>query len=487
MKRKNGNLLVPYAFGMFGMQTVITFAASFQAEFCNKMYAALDPNIITACAVILFVSKLVSCFLDPFIGVWIDSAAKNGAGLFRRVRRSILPLAVLTVLLFVFIPFDRFGGRGLMYAYITAVSVLWSVAMSLAEIPMQAMVSSLSDAGSGSRKLAAVSNFAKSMGQSAPPILVTVVMFTVDLVRGAGNTSDAAYYFVNVSVIVLVGTLFMAFFACRRPGEAVSPVRSGQPAASFGGMLRGLRENKNVRVVFLINLLGFARNMSNAVTLQANGALIGKVTLFGRVMDTTANATWVPYVFGSASAFAALFLVPAVNRRLKEKKTYILFAVLDFFFSAAAYLFYVSLRPESPLRYSNGAMYMIMTFSFIGSFLMGVNHFIPLSMTAEIANEEAARSGSGCETAPFAVLTMSVKLGTALSTVVGLWIVGASGYNQLVYEAARITPQMQNTVMLAFMAIPGVSTLLSAVPAFFYRPAPETPAALPGDLPEKTV
>jgi len=50
-----------------------------------------------------------------------------------------------------------------------------------------------------------------------------------------------------------------------------------------------------------------------------------------------------------------------------------------------------------------------------------------------------------------------------------LWIVGASGYNQLIYQSGSITPQMQNTVMIAFMALPGISTLLSAVPAFFFQ------------------
>ena len=117
-------------------------------------------------------------------------------------------------------------------------------------------------------------------------------------------------------------------------------------------------------------------------------------------------------------------------------------------------------------------MYMIMTFSFLGSFLMGVKQFIPLAMTAEISLDESESNGLPYASGPFAALTMSVKLGAALSTVVGLMIVSASGYNQIVFEAGNITPSMQNTVILAFMAIPGISSLISAVPALFYRPAP---------------
>ena len=459
-------ILPLYALGTFGLQAIFGFVASFQAEFWNKMYSGLDGNILIGCAVVLFISKLLSSLLDPIIGVWID---RSGSNLFRIVRRSILPLAILTVLLFLYIPFESFGGKWVMYAYITFVSVLWSVAMSVSEIPMQSIISYLSKNEAGCQKLAAVTNFAKSIGQGAPPVLVTVLMLVVDMLRGAGNTSDASYYLINAVFITALGVLFMVLLTLAKSAGAKSSSANAKDTSSLKTMLLKLRENRNVRIVFLINILGFARAMSNSILLQANGAFIGKVELFGKVFDTTTNATWIPYLFGNITSIAAMIIVPLINKRLKEKKTYILFSVLDFIFSIAAYTFYVLQPAESPVRYGNGAMYMIMTFSFIGSFLMGVNQFIPLSMTAIIAHIESRKNETEYESAPYAILTMSVKLGIALSAVVGLMIVGLSGYNQTVYQSGSITPQMQNTVMLAFMALPGVSTLLSAVPAFFFR------------------
>lgn len=469
MKRNGSksNILLPYAIGTFGMQIIIGFAASFQAEFYNKMYAALDPYILSGCAIILFVSKFISSLLDPLIGVWIDREGRSGVNLFQHVRRSIFPLAFLTVILFIYVPFDS---KLLMYAYITLTSVLWSVAMSFAEIPAQSMISYLSKNDAGCKRLAAMTNIAKSVAQTAPSVLVTVIMLTVDRIKGAGNTSNAAYYLINVSVITVMGVMLMMLLVGAKPaGIYHKTVDTQQASVTIAQMLNDLCKNKSVLIVFLINILGFARNMSTVILLQANGALIGKVVLFGRTFDTTSNATWLPYLFGNLSSGVALFLVPLINRRLKEKKTYILFSVLDFFFSMAAYGFYVAQSTESPLRYGNGAMYMIMVFSFIGSFLMGVNQFIPLAMTAEISQSESGNDSLSFTSAPYAILTMSVKLSTALSTIVGLYIVSTSGYNQLIYQSGQITPQMQNIVMLAFMAIPGVSTLLSAVPALFYR------------------
>ena len=459
-------ILPLYALGTFGLQAIFGFVASFQAEFWNKLYVGLDGNILIGCAVVLFISKLISSLLDPIIGVWMD---KSGSNLFRLVRRSIMPLAFLTLLLFLYIPFDRFGGRWAMYAYITLVSVLWSVAMSFAEIPMQSIISYLSENEAGCQRLAAITNIAKSLGQGAPPVLVTILMLLVDMLRGAGNTSEASYYLINAVFITALGVLFMVLLTLAKNAGEKSSAAKAKETASIKTMLLKLRENRNIRIVFLINILGFARAMSNSILLQANGAFIGKVELFGKVFDTTTNATWIPFLFGNISGTAAMFIVPLINKRLKEKKTYIIFSVLDFIFSIAAYSFYVLQPAGSPVRCGNGAMYMIMTFSFIGSFLMGVNQFIPLSMTAIIAHIESKRNKTEYESAPYAVLTMSVKLGIALSAVVGLMIVGLSGYNQSVYQSGSITPQMQNTVMLAFMALPGISTLLSAVPAFFFK------------------
>ncbi len=472
MKKNSISGILPlYAAGTFGLQAMFGFVFSFQAEFWNKMYASLDDNILFGCAMVLFLSKLLSSLLDPLIGVWID---RTGVNLFKLVRRSILPLSGLTLLLFFYIPFDRLGGKWVMYAYITLVSVLWSIAMSFAEIPMQSVISYLSKNEEGCQKLAAVTNIAKSFGQTAAPIFVTVIMLVVDMIRGAGNTENAVYYIINAFCITVIGALFMLLLTASKSTKVSNSAVNTQKTVSLMQMLVNLRENRNIRIVFLINIVGFARAMSNAILLQANGVFIGKVELFGKTFDTTTNATWIPFLFGNISGFAALVVIPIINKRLKEKKTYILFSVLDFVFSMAAYSFYVLQPAGSTMRYGNSALYMIMTFSFIGSFMMGVNTFIPLSMTAKIAHFESRRKGTEYESAPYAVLTMSVKLGIAICAVVGLWIVGASGYNQLVYQTGSITPKMQNTVMVAFMALPGISTLLSAIPAFFFRLPAET-------------
>ncbi len=472
MRRSNSNnaaaFLLPYALCTFGLQAVIGFTASFQTEFYNKAFAAIDSRIITRCAIILAAAKLISCLLDPVIGMQMDRSAGKGRSLFFWLRGSVAPLAILTVLLFIRLPFERFGGKPLMYAYITFSAVLWNIAMSCTEIPLQSMISYLSETRKDGKRLTFLTNIMKTIGLGAPPILVTVIMLVTDRIRGEGGTSETGYYLINVLTVTAIGLLLSLPMLTRDRQSDRNASVERQSTVSLRQMIDVIRSNKYILIVFFINVLGFARDLSNVIMLQANGALVGKITLFGRTMDTTTSATWIPFVFGNVTSVIALFAVPAINKKLKEKKTYLLFSGAFFIFSVAAWLFYI-LQPEgSPFRSGNGAMHMLMVMSGIGSFLMGANEFIPLAMTADIASFEEQKTTQSNPSVPYAVLTMSIKIGVALGVILGLLLVGRSGYNQVVYETGAVTIKMQNSIMFAFMLIPGISALLSAVPVLFY-------------------
>ena len=64
---------------------------------------------------------------------------------------------------------------------------------------------------------------------------------------------------------------------------------------------------------------------------------------------------------------------------------------------------------------------------------------------------------------------MSIKLSNALCVAVGLLLIAASGYTQVVYETGSIPVKMQNIIMFAYIGFVGVSALISAIPMFFYK------------------
>ncbi|MDE5996086.1 MAG: MFS transporter, partial [Eubacterium sp.] len=95
--------------------------------------------------------------------------------------------------------------------------------------------------------------------------------------------------------------------------------------------------------------------------------------------------------------------------------------------------------------------------------------YIPLVRTADIVESRVYKPGEHKEGVNFAILSLSIKLSNAICVAVGLLLVAASGYTQVVYETGSIPAKMQNIIMFSYMGFVGVSALISAIPMFFYK------------------
>lgn len=464
-----GNALI-YAVGIFGVQLFIGYMNSFQTEFYNKMYSAFDKNIFYASAIIIFIAKLISCIFDPLIGSLIDKSNLKGGKMRPWVLRSAFPIAILTTVIFIYIPFESIGGmmgRVLLYGYITVTTVLWNIAMSFADIPSQGMLTLLSPDTEERNFAAGLSNIAKSIALVAPGVFITIVMMVLNAIKGAGNYPDKEYYLATALTFLVIGTFcYLLIYFCNR--EKVSSVASTS-VVSMKEMFTELKNNKMILIVFLIYVLGFARTISVIVCVQANGALVGKINMLGMQMDTTADATWLPGLLGGAMGMLGVCLVPVINKKLGEKKTYIIFSVATFIFTMAGCIFYWCLPENSPFRYGNQALYLILVLQGVAGFLFSANTYIPLVMTADIVDYQLWKTGKRKEGVNFAILSMAIKLSNAFCVMAGLLIIAVSGYTQVIYETGNIPMKMQNIIMFAYLGFAGVSALVSAVPMLFYK------------------
>ncbi len=453
-----------YAVGIFGVQLFIGYMNSFQTEFYNKMYSAFDKNIIYASAVIIFVAKLISCLADPLIGALIDKSDLKGGKMRPWVLRSAFPIAILTTVIFIYIPFES---KIALYAYITVTTVLWNISMSFADIPSQGMLSLLSPSPEERNVAASFSNIGKSIALAVPGVFVTIVMMVLGAIKGEGNYADREYYLATaLLILVLGGSCYLLMYF--KNTETV-PSSASSAGVSLSEMAKELKENKMILIVFLINILGFARGIATIVCAQANGALIGRINLLGMNMDTTADATWLPGLLGGATGLAGICIVPFINKKFGEKKTYIGLSVATFVFTMACCAFYWLIPADSPLRYGNSALWMIMIMQGTTALLMSANTYVPLVMTADIVDYVFWKTGKHKEGVNFAILSMAIKLSNAVCVVAGLLIVAASGYTQVVYATGHIPVKMQNIIIFAYIGIAGVSALLSAIPMFFYK------------------
>lgn len=438
-----------YGFGIFGIQMLIGMLNSYQSQF----YTSILNADLTKCAIIILVAKVISSFSDPIIGSIIDRSKFKSGKMKPFVAMSILPLAILTMVMFINIPFPN---DTLKYGYITVTSVLWNIAMSFADIPSQGMLALLSPDSDEKSMAAGISNTMKSIAVAAPTVIVPIAC----VLTGSATIGTTEYLItagiISVIAIVLVGIMLKT---------STEVVESKPNNASFKAMFTELKNNRMLLLTFLVYILGFGRNIAMNIQIQASAVLVHEVTLnIGAISISLAgeNLSTLLGIGSGITSMISIVLAPIVNKKLGTKKTYMVFGIYGAVVSTVCFCLYVF---AGEIFRTIPAL-IIMQF-FIG-FMFGTHGYTPMIMLSDTVDYTEMTTGRRSEGVQYAVLSLGVKLANAFSVFVGVFIVGLSGYvGTMTY--ADVTPAMQNTVMVAYWLIPGICTLLSCIPVFFYK------------------
>lgn len=451
-KSLSAKSMLIYAFGIFGIQLFIGYINTYQSQFYTSMFGA----DLMAVAVIILVAKITSSLADPFIGNLIDRSNFKMGKMRPFILISAFPLAFLTTLMFVVIDFKTNTG---MYIYITITTLLWNIAMSFADIPSQGLLALLSADAEERNKAAGVANFLKSIALSVPSVAVPVICVITKSENGAITSKEYLIAAIAFGIIGLSLFLLIPFFN----KEAVPSTSSRM---SIKEMAKELKENRMLMILFLSFMLGFGRNMAMGIGVQAGAVLLKDgVTLpiFGFMAGE--NLAWLIGLTSAISATIFIILSPAINKKWGEKKTFIVFAIYGGIVCLTATILFLT---GVPIFRSLWAILLYQLF--IGA-SFGPHGYLPMVMVSDIVDYREWRTGKRTEGTQFAVLSLSIKISNALSVAIGIFIVGAAGYNaeKIAQGLITITTTMQNWIFLAYIGIPGICTLLSIIPMTRYK------------------
>ena len=439
-----------YGLGIFGIQFFIGYINSYQSQFYTSMLGA-DLMI---CAIIILVAKLISSFADPVIGNIIDRSHFKSGKMKPFVAMSALPLAIFTTLIFVKIDFSS---NALMYTYITITTVIWNVAMSFADIPSQGMLALITPSADERNTAAGISNFMKTVGLAAPGLVIPIICV---LVKSENGAIDEKAYLVTALFIDVIGLL--CYLALIKGSKEV--VKSEPSKMSFKAMFSEMRNNRNLMMVFLLLMLGFGRNMGMSVGVQAASVLFDKIEFAG----ITLSGENLPIILGIGStvgSVVSIVTVPMINAKLGVKKTYFIFGIYGFVVSTISYVLYLVGGPNGIFR----SLIAAVLYQFFIGFMFGTHGFTPMVMLAETVDYQEMKTGERTEGTQYAVFSLGVKVSNAFSVAVAIFLVGLCGYQAKdAYAYGLAHPVVPNTVLAAQWLIPGICTLLSCIPVYFY-------------------
>ncbi|NMP37516.1 MAG: hypothetical protein GX051_05250 [Clostridiales bacterium] len=436
-KHMNFKEIFAYSAGLFGFQAIVGFLNSYQAEF----YVATMAADLAIVGVLILVAKVLSAVFDPIVGNLIDRKDSKRGKLKPFILYSLLPLAIMTIVIFIVVPF-----RGVaLYAYIFVTYLLWSLAMTLGDVPSQGIASVLTPNPTERTNVVSIANTVKSVGFSAAAVIVPIACLIVPGgsqvfgFEGEKDTpiSSSEYLLTAVLVGVIGCALFSLIYFLNKERVPYTAEKM-----SFSDMAKALKDNKPLIMVIVSYFLGFGRQMAMSIQVQASNALLG-----------SQNYVIVLGIATAVGSVISMALVPALIKKLGEKNVFILMSVYGFAISLIT--FFVGTDNKIPM--------------FICLFLIGLQFgavtLLPMIMTADCVDYYELKTGKRTEGVCYAVLSLTIKVCLALGTALGLIMLQIANYDA---NAGVFTESTKDIIYFSYTALPGIFSLLAIFPMLKY-------------------
>lgn len=468
-KHLNFKEIAAYSLGLFGFQAIVGLLNSYQAEFDASILGA-DIAVV---GILILVAKIVSAVFDPVVGNLIDRS-KSKYGKFKSmIMYSIVPLLVMTAIVFLKVPFSGLG----LYVWIFVTYLIWSLAMTLGDVPSQGIASVLTPNPTERTNVVSISNTFKQIGFSACVVIVPIVCLIIPngskVFVASGETDTpmiSTEYFWTAVLTAVLGCILFALIPMLNK-ERVAYVAGEK--TTFKDMVNALKNNKPFMLVIISYFLGFGRQMAMGIQVQAANVILGSQNLVAVLGIVTAIGSMI-----------SMALCPVLIKKMGEKKVYLLLSIYGFVVSLLSFIvghFYF-LNPSNVVL-----MVLFYLFLFLIGLQFGAVTLMPMIMTADCVDYYEYETGKRMEGAAYSILTLTIKVCLALGTALGLVFVQISGYSDTVSQissgaATGFDLRTKDLVFFAYTVVPGILALLSTIPMFKYDIVGEKKAKIASEL-----
>lgn len=473
-KHMNFKEIAAYSLGLFGFQAIVGLLNSYQAEFDASILGA-DIAVV---GILILVAKIVSAIFDPVVGNLIDRS-KSKLGKFKSmIVYSLVPLLVMSAVVFINIPFK--DNKIAVYVWIFVTYLIWSLAMTLGDVPSQGIASVLTPNPTERTNVVSISNTFKQIGFSACVVIVPIVCLIIPngskVFVSSGETDTpmiASEYFWTAVLTAVLGCLLFALIPMINKERV--PYVSGNKT-TFSDMLNALKTNKPLMLVIVSYFLGFGRQMAMGIQVQAANVLLGSQNLVAVLGIVTAIGSMI-----------SMAVCPVLIKKFGERNVYLMMSFYGFGISVISFIvghFWFQ-NPDN----------MVLTVLFYATlFLIGLQFaavtLMPMIMTADCVDYYEYETGKRMDGAAYSVLTLTIKVCLALGTALGLIFIQFSGYSDTVAQitagtASGFDTKTKDIVFFAYTVMPGILALLSTIPMFKYNIVGEKKAEISKVLAER--
>ena len=393
-------------------------------------------------------ARLFDALNDPVMGSIVEMTRTRQGKMRPYLKYSPIPIAILTVLLFVNLPVGETGK----FAFGTVIYLLWGIAYTSVDVPYWGLASSMTSDTEKRNTILTVARLFCTIGSGAVSVFIPIII--------GDNTPIATQRILYpivalVCVLIAVPTFWVGYKGTK---ERFYDAETDGKFTLIKN-LKLLGKNKPALLIILVGVLGSLRTIYMTTAVY-----------YAKYNLRDFNLAGVIFLLVVPGGLAATLLTPVLSKKFGKKTIFIWSHIIG---GALLVLLYIIGLPNGTSQAAQIAFYIIIIIAGIPS---GFSNIMTYSMIADSIDYLEDKTGERAEAFCFSLQTFISKIGMAMTAFVTLMVLGEYGYDASFAKPGAIDdlwakPEFQSVLEGNWMAttlLCGVSMLACAVPLFFY-------------------
>lgn len=455
-----------YAIAALGQGLVYSCMSSYITDYYMNVLTLNAFFVI----MLMLLARVWDAINDPMMGMIMDRHTTKWGRMKPYPLATALPIAALTILMFVNPGFNTDNKSIWLYVFVTVVYVAWGMIYTASDVPFWSMPNVMTP---NPKERGNLISYAKTVGgigsavTVALPIIVGYFVADMDIERA----NIVKYAVMAISMAVIGMPLFT--LATFKTKERIQIPNAQKKAPGEPSTLKRIFSCKPLMLVVLSGMLSFGRYMLQAAAphvARYSGFYLGSSApqTVEEINKNISNVALVIQICAAVGMFGAMLFLPKLYKKFEYKQIMIVSCIGGFLSSCCTLI----------IGWTTKNLLICIPFMLISAIPLGVINNVSFAMVCDCLDFMEWKTGFRDTGLGSACQSFVNKIGNAFATVmiIVMYIIVNIDVAQLnvgsgdaVVQAINNLSSTQNFAMFSLVTlVPGISLLLCAIPLFFY-------------------
>ena len=455
-----------YAIAALGQGLVYSCMSSYITDYYMNVLTLNAFFVI----MLMLLARVWDAINDPMMGMIMDRHSTKWGRMKPYPLATALPIAALTILMFVNPGFNTDNKSIWLYVFVTVVYVAWGMIYTASDVPFWSLPNVMTP---NPKERGTLISHAKTIGgigsavTVALPIIVGYFVADMDIERA----NIVKYAVMAISMAVIGMPLFT--LSTFKTKERIQIPDAQKKAPGEPSTLKRIFSCKPLMLVVLSGMLSFGRYMLQAAAphvARYSGFYLGSTApqTVEEINKNISNVALIIQICAAIGMFGAMLFLPKLYKKFEYKQIMIVSCIGGFLSSCCTLI----------IGWTTKNLLICIPFMLISAIPLGVINNVSFAMVCDCLDFMEWKTGFRDTGLGSACQSFVNKIGNAFATVmiIVMYIVVNIDVAQLnvgsgdaVVQAINNLTSTQNFAMFSLVTIvPGISLLLCAIPLFFY-------------------